>query len=169
LVPRLSGGLEVQRPFDGLGLRGNDSTPVAAEGVIIAEDNRIGEDGKGFDVMMQVVLPYFNVMTASCSIGLMEGCIAASAAHVSGTRYQHLDSALCDLPTIRNYIARMRCTAEMAGTLWLDTITAMETGRADVMLRVLESKAVAAEAALEVLAHGYARVWRSGIPQECRR
>ena len=146
LVPRLIDGLEVPRPFDGLGLRGNDSTPVAAEGVVIAADNRLGEDGKGFDVMMQVVLPFFNVMTAACSIGLMEGCIAASATHLSGTRYQHLDSALCDLPTIRNYIARMRCKADMARTLWLDTITAMETGRADVMLRVLESKAVAAEA-----------------------
>lgn len=154
LVPRDSAGLEVPRPYDGLGLRGNDSTPVTAEGVVIPVENRLGEDGKGFDVMMEIVLPFFNVMNAACSVGLMEGAVTRTATHVSGTRYQHLDSALRDLPTIRNYVARMRCKTDMAKTLWLDTITAMETGRADVMLRVLESKAVAGETALEVLQTG---------------
>ena len=155
LVPRTSDGLSIPRPYDGLGLRGNDSTPVTAEGVVIDESHRLGEDGKGFDVMMEVVLPFFNVMNAACSIGLMEGCIAATAKHLSSTKYAHLDEmALCDLPTIRNYVARMRCKTDMTKTLWLDTITAMETGREDVMLRVLESKAVAGEAALEVLATG---------------
>ena len=154
LVPRKSEGIGVPRPYDGLGLRGNDSTPVVAESVVVDEGNRLGEDGKGFDVMMEVVLPNFNVMNAACSIGLMEGCIARSAKHLAGTQFQHLDSALSDLPTIRNYVARMRCQADMARTLWLDTITAMETGREDVMLRVLQSKAVAGETALEVLATG---------------
>ena len=154
LVPRKSDGIQVPRPYDGLGLRGNDSTPITAEGVVIDESNRLGDDGKGFDVMMEIVLPHFNVMNAACSIGLMQGCITGSATHLSGTKHQHLDSALCDLPTIRNYVARMRCKADMARALWLDTITAMETGREDAMLRVLQSKAVAGEAALEVLATG---------------
>lgn len=154
LVPRKSNGIQVSGRYDGLGLRGNDSTPVSAEGVVVAEANRLGEDGKGFDVMMEVVLPFFNVLSSACSIGLMEASVASAAKHLSTTRYTHLDSALCDLPTIRNYVARMRCKTDMTRTLWLDTITAMETGRADVMLRVLESKAVSGEAALEVLATG---------------
>lgn len=155
LVPRRTDGISVPHPYDGVGLRGNDSTPVTAEGAVIDERNRLGEDGAGFGVMMEVVLPLFNVMNAACSIGLMEGALAATAAHVSDATYPHLDSmALRDLPTIRNYVARMRCQADMVKTLWLDTLTAMETGRADVMLRVLESKAVAGETALEVLATG---------------
>ena len=35
--------------------------------------------------------------------------------------------------------------------LWLDTLTAMETGREDVMLRVLECKAASGETAASVL------------------
>ncbi len=44
----------------------------------------------------------------------------------------------------------MRCRADMARTLWLDTIDAIERGRADAMLRVLECKAAAGECATEV-------------------
>ena len=44
----------------------------------------------------------------------------------------------------------MRIKTDMVRALLLDTISALETGRADTMLRVLEVKAAAAEAALEV-------------------
>jgi alkylation response protein AidB-like acyl-CoA dehydrogenase len=152
LVPRKSAGIQLPGAYDGLGLRGNDSTPITAEGVVVDDANRLGEDGKGFDAMMEIVLPFFNVMNAACSIGLMEGAISRCAKHLSATQHEHLGSALCDLPTIRNYVARMRCKTDMARTLWLDTITAMETGRDDVMLRVLQSKAAAGETALDVMA-----------------
>jgi alkylation response protein AidB-like acyl-CoA dehydrogenase len=151
LVPADAKGLTRKGPFTGLGMRGNDSTPVTAENVVVAEDARLGPDGGGFDVMMGTVLPWFQVMNAACSVGLMEGAIKRSCEHVSGVRHQHLDSSLADLPTIRNYLARMRVKADMARTLWLDTITAMETEREDTMLRVLQCKAAAGEAATEVL------------------
>ncbi|MCA9665373.1 MAG: acyl-CoA/acyl-ACP dehydrogenase [Myxococcales bacterium] len=151
LVPRAAKGIAIKGPFEGLGLRGNDSSPVTAEKVRIPKANMLGEDGGGFGVMMETVLPIFNVMNAACTIGLMEGAVQRTIAHVSGTRYKHLDSALADLPTIRNYVARMRNKADMARTLWQDTIAAAEAGRADTMLRVLQVKATAGETATEVL------------------
>jgi alkylation response protein AidB-like acyl-CoA dehydrogenase len=66
-------------------------------------------------------------------------------------RYAHTDSTLAELPTVRNYIARMRVKTDMARTLLEDTVSAIETGRGDTMLRVLECKAAAGEAATEVL------------------
>ena len=111
----------------------------------------LGEDGKGFDIMMGTVLPMFNVLNAACSVGLMEAAVQRTAQHASGVRYAHLDSTLADLPTIRSYIARMRIRTDMARTLLDDTIAALEAGRADTMLRVLSCKAAAGEAATEVL------------------
>ena len=29
----------------------------------------LGDDGKGFDIMMGTVLPLFNVLNAACSVG----------------------------------------------------------------------------------------------------
>jgi len=59
--------------------------------------------------------------------------------------------ALADLATIRAYVARMRVKTDMARALLLDAIEAVEVGREDAMLRVLECKAAAGETALEVL------------------
>ncbi|HBP23428.1 MAG TPA: acyl-CoA dehydrogenase [Planctomycetes bacterium] len=150
LVPAKSEGLSVPRPFDGLGLRGNDSTPVTAEGVKVAPEARLGEDGGGFGVMMGTVLPRFNLMIAAGALGLASGALKRAIAHVSATRYAHLGSSLADLPTIRAYVARMQIKTDMTRTLLHDAAAAVEGGREDAMLRVLESKAAAGETALEV-------------------
>jgi alkylation response protein AidB-like acyl-CoA dehydrogenase len=150
LVPAASAGLSIPAPFDGLGLRGNSSSPVTAEGVRIPRENMLGGDGGGFDVMMGVVLPYFQLMSAGFSTGTMEAATAKAAAHVAGTRLEHLGSSLADLPTVRAYLSRMRIKTDMCRALLGDALTAIETGREDTMLRVLEVKAAAGEASTEV-------------------
>jgi alkylation response protein AidB-like acyl-CoA dehydrogenase len=100
--------------------------------------------------MMGLVLPYFQLMSAALSVGLMEIATTRAAAHVSATKLEHLGQSIADLPTIRAYLARMRIKTDMAHTLLLDTVAALESGREDAMLRVLEVKAAAGEAATEV-------------------
>jgi len=150
LLPADAEGLRVPAPFNGMGMRGNNSSPVLAEGVVIPKGMMLGPDGGGFDVMMGIVLPYFQLMNAACSIGIMEAATTNTAAHVAGTNLEHLGNSLADLPTVRAYIARMRIKTDMARSLLMDTFTALETGREDTMLRVLEVKAAAGEAATEV-------------------
>ena len=150
LVPANAPGMRVVAPFNGLGLRGNGSSPVLAEGVIVPKEAMLGADGKGFDVMMGIVLPYFQLMSAAQSCGMMEMATTRAAAHVSSTKLEHLGESLADLPTIRAYVARMRIKTDMARALLLDSIDALESAREDAMLRVLEVKAAAGEASTEV-------------------
>jgi alkylation response protein AidB-like acyl-CoA dehydrogenase len=110
----------------------------------------LGEDGKGDQVMLGIVLGWFAAMSAAMAVGLMEAAVARTVAHVTATRLEHLDTSLADLPTIRAYVARMRITTDQARALLADTLTAMETGRQDATLRVPEVKAAAAEAATTV-------------------
>jgi alkylation response protein AidB-like acyl-CoA dehydrogenase len=150
LVASASAGLSTVAPFDGLGLRGNASSPMRAEGVRVERDAMLGADGGGFDVMMGVVLPWFSVLNAAGSVGLMEGALIRAAAHVTSTRFAHLNSSIADLPTVRAYLARARIQCDSAATLLDDTVAAIATPRADTMLRVLEVKAHAGETALTV-------------------
>lgn len=152
LVPAKSQGLAVAGAFDGMGLRGNDSAPVTASSVRVPLTNRLGDDGAGFGIMMGTVLPTFAMLIASGSLGLAEAMVKKAAAHAGGTKYAHLptQNALADLPTIRAYIARMRIQVDMAKALWQETLTALENGAADAGLRVLETKAAAAETASSV-------------------
>jgi alkylation response protein AidB-like acyl-CoA dehydrogenase len=151
LVPRETAGLRLGEAFDGLGLRGNDSVPAVAEHAVVPASAMLGEDGKGLAAMLEIVLPVFNLLNAACSVGLMEGATVRAAAHASGTGFQHDGSALRDLPTVRAYLARMRIATDAARCLLLDTVDALERGRPDAMLRVLECKAAGGESATQVL------------------
>ena len=151
LVPAGIPGLRVDPGFDGLGLRGNDSCGITAEDAAIDPAARLGDDGGGFAIMLEQVLPWFNVMAAACSIGLAEAATARTAEHAAGTRFTHADGSIADLPTARAYLARMRITTDMARGLWLDTLDAIEAGRPDAVLRVLEVKAGAGDAVAAVV------------------
>jgi alkylation response protein AidB-like acyl-CoA dehydrogenase len=151
LVPADAPGLRVQGPFEGLGLRGNDSSPVTATHVRVPASAMLGEDGKGFDIMMSIVLPMFNVLNAACSVGIMEAAVQRTAQHAIAVRFAHLDSTLADLPTIRSYVARMRVKTDMSRGILEDTLAALEAGRSDATLKVLGCKAACGETATEVV------------------
>ena len=151
LVPRETDGLGIHGPFDGLGLRGNDSSPVTAKNAAVPMSAMLGKDGGGFDAMIQIVLPIFCTCSAACSVGFMQAAVERTATHASGAKYKHIKSKLADLPTIRNYIARMKTQTDSAHSLLQDTLTALEQNREDAVLRVLEAKAVAGENATQVL------------------
>ncbi len=150
LVPADAPGLAVGAPFDGLGLRGNSSSPMTADALGVGADAMLGADGGGFDGMIGTVLPWFQVMSAGFSVGTAGAATDKAAAHAVATRLEHLDQSLADNPVVRAKIARMRVTTDLADALLLDTLTALETGRADATLRVLEVKAAASTAATEV-------------------
>jgi len=150
LVPANTVGLSIAGPFNGLGLRGNASSPVNANQVTLERSAMLGPDGGGFDIMMSIVLPYFQIMNAAFSVGTMEAATRKAAEHVAGTKFEHIGSGLSDLPTVRAFIARMQIKTDMVRALLLDTLDAVEKGRTDAMLRVLEIKAAAGETSTEV-------------------
>lgn len=150
LVPAATDGLTIPAPFDGLGLRGNYSSPITAEGVMIPADAMLGVDGGGFDIMMGIVLPYFQMMSAGFSVGTMEAATTKSIQHITNTKFEHLGQTLADLPTIRAYLSRMRIKTDASRALLLDSLNALEQGREDAMLRVLQVKAAAGETSTEV-------------------
>jgi alkylation response protein AidB-like acyl-CoA dehydrogenase len=151
LVPRTTSGVRIEAPFDGLGLRGNDSSPVVAESARIPMTSRLGDDGGGFAIMMGIVLPWFNVLSTAVSAGLMEMATARTATHVVATKFEHAGQTIADLPTVRAYVARMRVETDKIKALLADTLAAIAAGRADATLRVLESKAAAGESAAQIV------------------
>ena len=101
-------------------------------------------------IMIGTVLPWFNVLSAAVSLGLMEAATQRTCSHAAGTQFQHAGSTIADLPTVRAYIARMRIKTDQIKALLGDTLAAIGAARGDATLRVLESKAAAGEAATEV-------------------
>ncbi|MFY0529879.1 acyl-CoA dehydrogenase family protein [Archangium gephyra] len=150
LVPGNAPGLSFPVAFDGMGLRGNSSSPIVARDVRVPRSAMLGVDGGGFDIMMGNVLPHFHVLGSSCYLGVMEAATHKAAAHVTKTRLLHTGQALADLATIRAYLARMRMKTDLVRGLIRDTLDAIESKREDAQMRVLEVKAAVGELAPEV-------------------
>lgn len=157
LVPSDTPGLSEPGAFDGLGLRGNASSPITADGALIPADAILGADGAGLDIALQVVLPTFLVGSGAFSVGLSQALVDEAAAHLQNTRLEHLNSTLAAQPVTRLEFADLLIRAGEARAFLADTLAALASGRADAMLRVLQVKAVAGEAAAEI-ADGVMRI-----------
>lgn len=148
-VPADAGGLSVTGEFDGLGLRGNCSLPMRAEGVRVPRSAQIGDDGGGLELALSAVLPVFLLLNASMSVGLMRTLAEETAVHLRTTQLTHLDQSLAQQVLPRAALARLRIAADSARALVDDALAAVEAGRDDAQLLVLEVKAAAGEAAAD--------------------
>lgn len=148
-IPAETGGVAVAGRWRGLGLRGNASTPMTFD-VEVPESYRLGAAGGGFDLMLQAVMPWFNLGNAAVSMGLCQSAVDAAVRHASAARLEHLDQSLSALPTIRAQLARM--SIELACTrAYVDQAADRLAHPAeDTVLYVLGVKAAANDAALRI-------------------
>jgi isovaleryl-CoA dehydrogenase len=149
LVPGDSAGLSVTGRFDGLGLRGNCSAPMSAAGVRVPPGAMLGADGGGLDLAMAAVLPTFLLCSAAMSAGLMRRLASETADHLRRTRLEHLGVSLAQQAEPRARLARLRIEADRNWALVTEALNAVESGREDALLLVLEVKAAAGEAAAD--------------------
>ncbi|MEW2144638.1 acyl-CoA dehydrogenase family protein [Micromonospora vinacea] len=150
LVPADSAGLSVTGDFDGLGLRGNGSRPMTADGLHVPAAARMAADGAGLDTALGAVLPWFLVLNAAFCLGLADSAVAEAGRHLTRTTLTHTGAALRDAPVTRRDLARLMIRTDALRAFLGDTLTALETGRDDAMLRVLQVKALAGETVADV-------------------
>ena len=152
LVLAGSAGLTVAGAWDGLGLRANASSPMLLDGCIVPADLRLTAEGGGFQALLDVVLPLFNLGQAAVSLGLCRAATAATIAHLKTARFEHLGSASLGeaLPTLRAQLATMQIETDGLSSRLDDAIGHVERPGELTMLRVLEVKAAAGETAIAV-------------------
>lgn len=149
LVPADAAGLSVSGAFDGLGLRGNASAPMTADGLTVPRSAMLGTDGGGLDLALSAVLPVFLVCSAAMSAGLLRRLAAETTDRLQRTRLEHLGVSLAQQAQPRAQLARLRIEADRTWALITETVNAVEAGREDALLLVLEVKAAAGEAAAD--------------------
>jgi alkylation response protein AidB-like acyl-CoA dehydrogenase len=151
LIPASASGLSVAGPWDGLGLRANASAPMTLEDCEVSPELQLTDDGAGFQAMLQVVLPLFNLGAASVALGLCRAALAGTVAHLKSARFEHLGQSLGEsLPTLRAELAAMQIDTDGLATRLDDVVDHLEHPRDTTMLRVLECKAAAGDTAIGV-------------------
>jgi alkylation response protein AidB-like acyl-CoA dehydrogenase len=148
-IPAETGGVAVAGRWRGLGLRGNASTPMTFD-VEVPESYRLGAAGGGFDLMLQAVMPWFNLGNAAVSMGLCQSAVDAAVRHASAARLEHLDQSLSALPTIRAQLARMSIELACTRAYVAQAADRLAHPADDTVLHVLGVKAAANDAALRI-------------------
>jgi alkylation response protein AidB-like acyl-CoA dehydrogenase len=150
LVPRDIPGLSVAGAWNGLGLRGNASAPLRLESVTVPASYRIGADGAGFTLMMNAVLPWFQLGSAAVSVGIARAATIGIRGHLLESKLEHLGQSLADLPNLRARLAQMQIAVDMQQAFMEQVAGLMENPGPATLAAVLEVKAAAAEACLFV-------------------
>lgn len=144
-------GLTVAGPWDGLGLRANASAPIELQECHVSSDFQLTDDGGGFPVMLNVILPLFNLGSAAVALGLCRAAVAGTASHLKNAKFEHLGQSLGEsLPTLRAQLANMQIETDGLAARIDDLVDHLEKPRETTVLRVLETKAAAGENAIGV-------------------
>ena len=96
LLPAETRGLSVAGPWDGLGLRANASAPIALDDCEVPSSFQLTDDGAGFQAMLNVVLPLFNLGTAAVALGLCRAAVDGTSSHLKSA-----NSSILARPSVR--------------------------------------------------------------------
>jgi alkylation response protein AidB-like acyl-CoA dehydrogenase len=152
LIVKGANGFAAQGRFEGLGLAGNASAPMTLTDVAIDDETRLGPEGSGFQSMLEVVLPHFQIGVASVSVGIATAAFQIITARMSARKYEHAGgAALASIPRVQFLVAEMAVELNSARAYLGETIRKPLAGDPTAMLDVLGVKVKAADACLAVV------------------
>ena len=127
LVPRDLPGLTVGKPEKKMGQQGAHICDVNFEGVRVPAENRLGEEGEGFKVAMQV-LDRGRLHIAAVCVGVAERLIADCVAYAAERK--QFGQALASFQLIQAMIADSKTEAMAAKALVMETARSATRARA---------------------------------------
>ncbi|HET6971835.1 MAG TPA: acyl-CoA dehydrogenase family protein [Phenylobacterium sp.] len=141
LVERAAPGLSVGKPEKKMGQQGAQVCDVIFDNVRVPAENRIGAEGEGFKVAMQV-LDRGRLHISSICIGVAERLIADCVAYASDRK--QFGQALAQFQLIQGMIADSKTESLAARALTLETARKRDSG-APVTMEAAAAKYFASE------------------------
>ena len=141
LVPGHSPGLSVGKPEKKMGQHGAQIHDVIFDGVRVPVENRIGEEGEGFKVAMQV-LDKGRLHIAALCVGVAERLIADCVAYASERK--QFGQPIASFQLIQAMIADSKTEALAARALVLESARKRDAGQ-NIVLEAAAAKLFASE------------------------
>jgi len=138
---------EIVAPWDGLGMRGNSSSPIIFSG-FVPEENRLGPEHTVLDIADPFVRPVIALTYAAAYLGIASGAFEIAMAEMprmyrSGAR--RIDNAIN-----QRRMAEMGAQIEAARALMLAVASSYDEERSTSNLPYFQSKVTCSEAAVRV-------------------
>ena len=138
---------EIVAPWDGLGMRGNSSSPIIFSG-FVPEENRLGPEHTVLDIADSFVRPVIALTYAAAYLGIASG--AFEIAMVEMPRMYHSGARRIDNVINQRRMAEMGAQIEAARALMLAVASSYDEERSTSNLPYFQSKVTCSEAAVRV-------------------
>lgn len=149
LLDRDQRGVRFEDAWEGLGMAGNSSIALSLDDVELAEDARVGEAGKGLELVFTAVAPFFLVGLAAVNVGIATAASRAAIAHAAGRPYAD-GSTLAEVQHVQHLIADMDSKVRAARLVVEDAAHLGDAGDPSALVPIMEAKVVATESAVAV-------------------
>jgi alkylation response protein AidB-like acyl-CoA dehydrogenase len=106
--------------WDGMGLRGNASTPVRFDGCRVPQVQRLGRDGGGYPLLMAFNLPIYLLGLAALYLGVAQRAHDEASQHVARRVHADTGQALARLEVVQRYLAEMKVRLDRTRAFLLD-------------------------------------------------
>lgn len=165
VVPSDAEGLEIGPKEDKLGGRGVPSHPLYLTDVFVPEEDRLGEEGKGFKIVMET----FNAsrpIVGARGVGLAQGALDLSLAFI--LERQGFGQCIADFQGMRWMLADMATQTEAARNLVYRAASEVDAGKTgqDLASIAAMSKLFASEVAMKVATDAVQIFGSSGISND---
>lgn len=144
-------GMTWGAPWQGFGMRGNDSRLLALEGVETPASDLLGSEGDQSWYVFNVVAPYFLMAMAGTYLGVAGAALELARRHLMEREFTHDGRRLAEATVLQHRYGRLWGRLEAARRLIYSAGTRFDAGEEDAVTAVLISKAEVADAATEVV------------------
>lgn len=125
ILPKSTPGLIVGRTEDKMGLRGSDTTDLIFEDCSVPAENRLGEEGEGFKIVMKA-LDSGRIGIAAQSVGVAQAALDASIKYMK--EREQFGQKISKFQGLRWIIADMAVEIEAARQLMLSAAAMKDRG-----------------------------------------
>jgi alkylation response protein AidB-like acyl-CoA dehydrogenase len=146
-VERAQVKTEILEPWNGLGMRGNESSPLRFDGFVPAE-NRLGNEHTVSRDVMNLFTPVLGLTYAAAYLGIASG--AFELAIEEGTRKFATGSRRLENAINQRRVAEMATQIEGAQTLLHSVASMFDNQRLKGILPVLQAKVTCSQTAVDV-------------------
>ncbi|MFG5720515.1 acyl-CoA dehydrogenase family protein [Streptomyces murinus] len=126
LVPGEAPGLSAAAPEKKMGMKGSPTAQVHFDGVRVADDRRIGEEGQGFGIALSA-LDSGRLGIAACAIGVAQAALDEAVGYATGRR--QFGHPIADFQGLRFMIADMATQIEAGRALYLAAARLRDAGK----------------------------------------
>lgn len=142
--------LEWLEPWEGFGMRGNNSRGLRLDDAVVPVGNLLGEDGDEVWYVFEVVAPYFLIAMAGTYLGVAQSALDAAGEQLRNRRHTHSGAALRESEVLQARYADMWIAVEKTRALIYEAARRGDMGDPTALPYILACKADAGDTAVHL-------------------